>query len=139
MIIDGQKIKNDGVQKPGADVTFDEKKKVEVKANIFPVKDRGQETAVVQKKEDDVKVEATTTTNTTKKTGTSSEAIASDSTTVAQKTVKNVKLAAKEEAPKQNQTPEIQITKIDEKPKDTKPAVVENKKTITTILENNKT
>lgn len=39
MIIDGQKIKNDGVNKPGPDVTFDEKPKVEIKSNVFPVKE----------------------------------------------------------------------------------------------------
>ena len=39
LIIDGQKIKNDGVKKPGTDVTFDEKPKVEIKPNVFQVID----------------------------------------------------------------------------------------------------
>jgi hypothetical protein len=48
LIIDGQKISNDGVKKPGADVTFDgEKPKVEIKANVFPVKENSASAASV--------------------------------------------------------------------------------------------
>lgn len=42
-----KKIKNDGTQKPGTDVTFDEKPKVEIIPNVFPVRDSAGNTAVV--------------------------------------------------------------------------------------------
>lgn len=86
MIIDGQKIKNDGVKKPGPDVTFDEKPKVEIKSNVFPVKennaDKITQTAVVQKQDENAKSDSTPA-NSTKLVGTPNQAVASDATTVA--------------------------------------------------------
>lgn len=68
MIIDGQKIKNDGVKKPGADVTFDEKPKVEIKPNLYKViennGEQNNETAVVQKKDDQAKPDVKATNST---------------------------------------------------------------------------
>ena len=123
MTIDGQKIKNDGIKKPGTDVTFDEKPKVEIKANVFPVRDNTGtgNTAVVQKKEDDLKVSTNTTTPVV--AGKPSEATASDSTTVVQKkSEKKVVLVNKDEKPKEASKPQekqndIEITKLEDKPK----------------------